>query len=97
MSVVVVKYLNQCSFEKQSHEIKNTPSEMILSSDTIYFHVTKQYETVLSSIVRYSSNKIRKTQNEHLIIICCEFKVNFLFWGVYTSWFWIYKLLELHS
>ena len=39
----------------------------------------------------YSSNEIRKTQNEQLIIVCqnligctCEFKANFLFvWSLY--------------
>ena len=41
----------------------------------------------------YSSNEIRKTQNEHLIICCQnfigEFKVDFIFFGVYTAWFFI--------
>ena len=41
----------------------------------------------------YSSNKIRKTQNDHRL---SKFEVIFLhFFGVYSTWFLIKKLLEL--
>jgi hypothetical protein len=48
----------------------------------------------------YSSNKIRKTQDEHLIIGCqnlkghyivVNLKSTFYFFGVYSSWFFIYR------
>ena len=39
----------------------------------------------------YSRNEIRKTQNERLIMVCLESKVNFFssFFGVCTTWFFI--------
>ena len=52
----------------------------------------------------YSSNKIRKKQNEHLIIhrlskfdksVVVNLKPILYLFGVYTTWFFIQKLLEL--
>ena len=63
-------------------------------------HSEKTFSYSIADI--YSSNQIRKTQNEHMIIVCQnligihEFKVNFLFFGcLYCLVFSLKTILEL--
>ena len=56
----------------KDEEKKNLVDIQNFFSSLKYFQAAKKYFAVHTTgiLARYSSNKIRKTQNEHLIIVC---------------------------
>ena len=56
---------------------------LVVSRQNIFYFETKKvnldYSLVFNNLISYSCNKIRKTQNEHLNIVCQNLILSFIY------------------